>query len=152
MARLFLRFFLGGETRCPLAHRSAAKTAQRVGKRTRLPPDICAFGDYCHRLRKPSPTSLRIKLQRVERLRRPRGEADPPSTATSHATRVPLQRWGRFTRTALRRLRSITPTLYGNDHITKQIAQMGFSVCCGERLAGYQYRFDDLLSQVAASP
>ena len=63
----------------------------------------------------------------------------------------PLQRWGRFTRTALRRLRSIAPTLYGNDDVTHQIAQMGFRVCCGELLAAYEYRFDDLLSQMTAS-
>jgi hypothetical protein len=56
MARLFLRFFLRGETRCPLARRNDAKRLNAVGKRTRLPPDICAFGDYCHRLRRSRST------------------------------------------------------------------------------------------------
>src|SRR6266480_3393189 len=65
----FLTFFGGGETRCPLARRNDAKAAQRVGKQTRLPPDICAFGDYCHRLRRSrSPSDY---CHRFRRLRQP---------------------------------------------------------------------------------
>src|SRR5438477_2706136 len=58
---------------------------------------------------------------------------------------------GRLTSIAQGRFGELPLPVFGfaqSDHIPNEIAQMRLRVCCGERLAAHEYRFDDLLSQM----